>query len=472
MDAAPLYEEVAGRLQKLIDDGTLRPGARIPSVRRLHRQWSVSISTVLEAYRLLEGRGVIEVRPQSGHFVRAGSRRPLPEPAPSRPPPEPCKVDLSSLAARLTTVSHRADMVKLGGAVPDPALLPTRALTRLFGDVARRAPDAFDYAPTPGRLELRRAVAARLVDAGCALAPDDLVVTNGAQEAVHLALRAVTRPGDAIAIQSPTYWGFVEVLGALDLRAIEVPTHPRDGIDLEHLERAITEGGARAVLLVANFSNPLGSCMSADHKRALVGLATRHGVPVIEDDIYGELPFEGTRPEALKAFDREGQVIHCASVSKTLSPGLRIGWAAPGRYLEAYARLKRLGSLAAPTLGQLVVAEYLQSGAFDRHLRRLRRAYRERVRRVTLALDRFMPRCTRVTRPQGGHVVWVEMPERVDSVRLFEDALRAGITIAPGIMFSPSGRYLNCMRINCAWWDDSTEAAIRTLGERVSRLAE
>ncbi len=463
-----LYEEVAGRIEQLIAQGTLRPGERIPSIRRLHRQWGVSVSTVLEAYRRLEDRGWVEARPQSGYYVKARPGPRLPEPGVSAPPREPCRVDMSTLGQRLVSVVGVADFVKLCAAVPDAKLLPTKALGRLTAEVSRRVRDAHDYAMTPGRCELRRALAARMVDAGCTLGADELVVTSGAQEAVWLALATVTRPGDAVAVPAPTYFGTLEALQAQGLRALEIPTDPREGMDLEALERVMAAGAVRAVALVANFGNPLGTLMSDARKEALCAMAARWDVAVVEDDIYGELPFEGGRPKALKAFDAEGRVVYCASVSKTLSPGLRIGWAAPGRYLERFTRLKRVSSLGSPTVPQLVVAEYLASGAFDRHLRRLRTVYRDHVQRMIWALGQHMPPGTRVTRPQGGHVVWVEMPERVDSVRLFDEAWAAGVSMAPGPMFSASGRFQHCMRLNAAAWSPAVEDAIARLGGLVA----
>lgn len=465
--AAPtLYEDVANRLAEMIDHGTLREGDRIPSVRRLHDQWSVSVSTVLAAYRLLEDRGLVEARPQSGYYVKPETRHRLAEPQLAGHKSEPREVDLTSLVMRLTQRAGRLDLVGLGCGSPDESLLPIDALNRTMGRVVRQHPDSHGYSVTPGHPALRRALAARMVDAGCSVGPDDVVVTCGAQEAVALCLQAVAQPGDAVVVESPTYFGLLELLQVQGLRAIEVPSHPRDGIDLARLAKVLSAQRVAACALVSNFTNPLGSLMSDAKKARLVELLAAARVPLIEDDVYGELPFEGPRPKAVKAFDRDGRVLYCASLSKTLSPGLRVGWAAPGRWTQAVNRRKLVGSLGCATLPQLVAAEVLTTGGFDKHLRRLRRAYHEQVGRMSRVVARWFPPDTRVARPRGGQFLWVELPSGVDALALFEAAYDAGVSIAPGPMFSPSGRYRNCVRLNCSVrWTDAVEGAVRQLAE-------
>jgi len=429
----------------------------------------VSAATVVEAYRLLERRGLIEARPQSGYYVRAAGYAMPPEPRPAEPADRSRPVDLSNLALEFTTRGHLEDVVRLGPAVPDMSLMPTVALGRHLSAAARRAPENLGYAMTPGVMRLRRLIAARMVDAGCALGPDDIMVTNGCTEAVYLALRAVTKPGDTVAVQTPTYYGLLETLQALSLRAIEIATHPADGIDLDHLESLIGPARVKACALVTNFCNPLGSCMPDDKKRALAALLARHDLPLVEDDIYGELVFEGRRPSAVKAYDAAGLVLYCSSFSKVLAPGLRVGWCAPGRYADAVAQHKLVTSMASGTTSQLAIADYLSQGSFDRHLRRLRRFCAQRVEQVRWAVARSFPEGTRISRPAGGHVVWVEMPGQVDSVALFQQAFAAGVSIAPGVMFSATGEYRNFIRLNCALpWSETLQRAIELVAERAT----
>jgi DNA-binding transcriptional MocR family regulator len=461
-----LYEQVAARLQSLISDGTLKPGDRLPSVRKLKQQLSVSTSTVMEAYRLLEDRGLVTVRPQSGYYVKLGPTGLPQEPAFTTPPHQPCEVDIS-LAFQVINAMRDDSLVKLGAALPTLELLPLAQLNRLMGKVLRgNAIQAHAYGTPLGCPELRTELAKRMLDAGCSAAPDQLVITNGASEAIYLSLQAVTRPGDTVAIESPTYFATLEALKSLGLKALTLPTHPRQGISLNHLEEALHTGEVKACLLVSNFSNPLGHAMDDLNKKRLVDLLNRYQVPLIEDDVYGDIYFEGSRPKAIKTFDTEGRVLYCASVSKTLSPGLRVGWCGGGRYHADIARFKAIINQSTAVAVQLTVAAFLANGGYERHLRNLRRAYRDQMARMQQAIVEHFPPEVCVTRPQGGHVLWIEMPPEFDAMRLYREALNAKIAIAPGVMFSASGNcYKNCFRLNTAVvWTDEVERAIETLG--------
>ena len=300
------------------------------------------------------------------------------------------------------------------------------------------------------------------------MTPDEIVTTNGTFESVFLSLRAVTQPGDTVAIESPTYYGLLEALEVLHLKALELPTHPRDGICLADLETLLNKRKIAACAVVSNFSNPLGTCMSDERKKRLVELLAQHEVPLIEDDIYGDVYFEGTRPKAMKAFDRDGLVLYCSSCSKTLSPGLRVGWAVAGRYQAKVEQLKWVINQTTAIAPQLTVAAFLANGGYDRHLRQLRRAHQSQMLRMTQAICDYFPPETRVTRPNGGHVLWVELPQGFDSLLLYEMALQHHISIAPGAIFSPSGGYGNCFRLNAGFpWSDQIDQAMQKLGELI-----
>jgi DNA-binding transcriptional MocR family regulator len=468
--AHPLYEQIANRIQGLIAEGTLQVGDRLPSVRKLHKQWSISISTVLEAYRLLEDRGLIAARPQSGYYVKQTLLQPPSEPQQSAPPQKARHVD-NSLGFQVICSIRELQTIRLGAAVPSMELLPLAALNRLTGQILRQYQlAAHDYDVPPGCQPLRHEVARRLMDAGCSVTPDQIVTTNGTFEAVFLSLQAVTKPGDTVGIESPTYYGLLEALEILHLKALELPTHPREGISLPHLETVLQKKKIAAFALVSNFSNPLGTCMSNQKKKAMVELLTRYGVPLIEDDIYGDLYFEETRPKAMKAFDREGLVLYCSSCSKTLSPGLRVGWAVAGRYQSRVEQLKWVINQTTAIAPQLTVAAFLSNGGYDRHLRQLRRAYQSQMLRMTQAVCDYFPPTTRITRPNGGHVLWVEMPEQFDSLALYETAMQHHISIAPGIIFSPSGSFNNCFRLNCGLpWSNEIDQAMQTLGKLIQQ---
>jgi len=465
-----LYEQVANRIRVLVAEGTLKLGDRLPSVRKLHKQLSVSISTVLEAYRLLEDEGLIEARPQSGYFVKRTALGQPDEPNQLVLPSYSFPVDVS-LGFRISQEMRDLNRVQLGAAVPGIELLPIAALNRLMGQVIRTHPElAHSYHTTKGYEQLRYEVAKRLMDAGCSIAPEEIVITNGAAEAICLSLQATTQPGDTVAIESPTYYGFLEILASLRLKALELPTHPKEGISLEHLEAALQERKIAACLLVSNFSNPLGSCMGDIKKKQLAQLLHHYDIPLIEDDVYGELGFDSTRPKAIKAFDSQAQILYCASASKTISPGLRVGWCIPGRYQSKVEQLKMAMNFATAMTSQLTVAAFLANGGYDRHLRQLRRSYQSQINHTTQAIYEYFPAETKVSRPGGSYILWVQLPKEFDSMQLYEEALQHNICIAPGAMFSPSGNYQNCLRLNCGIpWTETVNQAVQKLGYLAKR---
>ena len=336
-----LYKQVALRISELIEHGTLRAGERVPSVRRCSQQQNVSIATVMQAYRLLESRGVIEARPQSGYYVRMRRWSPPPEPEMYKPAPRPVQVQVSELVMQVVKAGRDPALIRLGAALPAPELFPIKELHRTLAAVGRRAPiAATSYDAPPGHWGLRVQVARRAMEAGCTLSPDDIITTSGATEALNLCLRAVAKPGDVIAIESPTFFGILQTIESLGMRVCEIPTYPREGICLDELEARLKCCRIKACLFTLNFSNPLGSCMPDEKKKELVKMLARREVPLIEDDIYGHLHFSGARPKVAKAFDEQGWVMLCDSVTKTLSPGYRVGWVAPGRFRSKVEFLK------------------------------------------------------------------------------------------------------------------------------------
>jgi DNA-binding transcriptional MocR family regulator len=467
-----LYEEVAERIARLIDAGTLKPGERVPSVRKLNVQMGVSISTVLQSYLLLEDKGLIEARPQSGYYVRLRPRELPPEPRMSAPRSTATKVDMCELALEVHEALMDPAIVPLGAATPSDELLPTKKLYRLLSMVARKYGTTSNRYDTPqGNLELRRQIARRSLDWGCNFSPDDITITVGCSEAMNLGLRAVTRPGDAVAVESPVYFGFLQILESLNLKAVEIPTCPREGMSLDALEQALKRHNIRAVFASGNFQNPLGTLMPEKTKKELVELLAHREIPLLEDDIYGDLYFGTTRPRTLKSFDHRGNVLLCSSFSKTISPGFRIGWIVPGRFNMVVRRLKLTNSISTATLPQMAIAELLASGGYDRHMRHVRKVYAEQVQIMTQAVRRYFPEGTKVTRPAGGTVLWVEFPAKVDSVELYRKALGKGISIVPGPLFSPKRQYTQCIRLNCGHpWSEKFEEGMITLGQLAMKM--
>ena len=468
-----LYEHLADELGQAIDRGALRAGDRLPSVRRLAQERSVSVSTVLEAYLQLENAGLIEVRPKSGHFVRR--RSPLTaEPRSPRVCQRPSRVSVTDAYTKILAAMRDPELVPFGCATIDPELLPVAQLNRIVAQLTREMTTlGARYEGAPGLLTLRRQIARRAVEWGVALSEHDVCTSIGATEGISLALRAVAKPGDVIAVESPAYFGVLQAIEGLGLRALEIPAHPRTGFDVSAFEEAIRTQPVRAVFVCPTISNPLGAIMPEDERERLVKITKRADIAIIEDDGYGELAFDGARPRPLRSFagpSEDNHVVLVSSVSKTLAPGYRVGWVAGGRWHDQIVRLKFSQSLADPPLLGMAIAEFLSSGGYDRHLRRLRTAVAGNVERFREAITEEFPEGTRVSSPRGGFVLWVELPPGIDALTLHEQALRRGIVVAPGPLFSARQRFANFIRISAGTpWSDRNATAMRALGRLVGK---
>lgn len=467
------YQRLARRWSQAIEAGTLTAGERFPSVRRLAAEEQVSVATVLQALVQLEQLGLIEARPRSGYYICHRARAPVPRV--ERPSAVASAVSVSALVQRTYRAAADPNVVHLGTAYPSAELLPVAALSRAMTSAVRHPRDGgVLYQMPPGLPELRRRIAQRALRWGIDISEDDVVVTSGAIEAVHLSLLCTTRPGDVVAVETPTYYGTLQLLEAMALKALCIPCHPEAGLDVDALAERLSRKSVAAVVITPSYSSPLGSCMPVEARRRLVKLCASRRIPIIEDDVYGELAFGPSRVQPIKAWDRDGTVLFCSSFTKTLAPGYRIGFAVPGaRYRDHIERLKFISSVSSPTLPQRALARYLSDGAYDRHLRTLR----ERLARITSAVASTVathfPSGTRVSNPQGGCFLWVELPETVDALLLHGRALEAGVAFAPGPIFSAHGGYRNCIRISCGQpWNGQVEAAVKLVGRLAGNLVE
>lgn len=465
-----LYERLVTDLKGLIDGGTLRPGDRLPSVRKLTRSHNVSPGTVLQAYGVLEDSGWVEARARSGYYVLPRRQIQFPTPSIYRPDGATHRVDVGELVFDVLSAATDRNLVPFGSAFHSASLYPLRALARSFAAGTRYLSpwEQLDNLMA-GSTELRRMISHGYLEQGSTVAPDDIIITAGAMEGLNLCLQTVTSPGDVVAVESPAFYGALQAIEAWGLRAVEIPTDPVTGVDLDALESALQRHPIKACWFMTNFQNPLGSLMPEDSKRELVQLLTRHEVPLIEDDVYMELYFNDA-PKPAKAFDTEGIVMHCSSYSKSLAPGYRVGWVAPGRYRNALIKRKVTMTVATSVPAQLAVTEYLKRGGYGRHLRQLRNALEMQQGQMLQNIARYFPDDCRTTVPEGGYFLWVELPESVDSLELHKSAMNAGISTSPGPMFSAQRGFRNCVRLNYGHpWDESTETAMRHLGDLIKK---
>ncbi|MYL82881.1 aminotransferase class I/II-fold pyridoxal phosphate-dependent enzyme [Desulfovibrio aerotolerans] len=466
------YVTVEKHILELIESGELAAGERIPSLRVLGNRLGVSVTTVNQAYLELERRGVVEARPKSGFFVRhAPPRRPAPQGA-SQPAKAPAAVARGALIREVLDGMGRRDIVPLGVARTDEALLPVKQLARLLAKVAAGDDRVTSYEGVCGNLEFRRQIAWRLAEAGIEAGPEDVMITGGAMEALYLALRSVTRPGDNVAIPAPTYYCFLQLLENLGLRAVELPSFPDGGVRPVDLRAALDRFDLRAVILTPNFNNPDGSLIPDAAKAEMAALLAERGVPVIEDDVYGDLHFSERRPRCLRSFDASGNVLHCSSFSKTLAPGFRLGYMLPGRHAARAFEIKATTNVCCATPTQIAGAMYLAQGVFERHLRKTRAVLERQARMTEERVLRHFPEGTRVTHPGGGSVVWVQMPDCVDSIALFYEAKALGIGVAPGNIFSSCDQFKHFLRLSYGHaWTPAVEQALATLGRLAHELA-
>jgi DNA-binding transcriptional MocR family regulator len=471
-----LYEKLASDIEVMIRRGVFRPGERIPSVRQSSQHHQLSITTVIRAYLLLESKGAIESRPQSGYFVRvldAHSDGKADELSASRPIAVSSKVDVSRLVLSTLRSIGTDEAIPLGSPYPDPTLFPSDKINRYAYAIGRKKEiwGVTDALP-PGNPNLIRQIARRYLENGASVDPNEMIITIGATEAINLCLQAVGKPGDTVVVESPTFYAMLHAIERMGMRAIEIPTHAQDGIDLTVLAEVLENQKIAACMVMPNFQNPLGFQMTDEKKRELVELVTRYDVPIIENAVYNELYFGDTHPRALKSYDTQGLVLHCASFSKSLTAAHRIGWALPGRYREQVEKLKFLNTLTTPTIPQLAIAEYLQNDGYEHHLRRIRRLYAQQANLMKAMVNRFFPEGTRTSTPAGGYVLWVELPEKVDSMRLYQLALENGITIGPGYMFSATNAYSNFIRLNYSYaWSPEIERAVQTVAKLAAASA-
>jgi len=465
------YEQIVHKVIHLIEYGTFRPGNSIPSVRQMSIQEKVSITTVLQAYYILEAQGYIKAHPKSGFYVNSILPGDYPEPDVSSPGSDPTRVSIRELIMMVLSEHLNTRLVHLGVAYPNTKLLPTEKLNRNLVRIGHRiGGESVQYSIPLGEESLRVQIARRLLEAGCAVVPDEIVITSGCSEAITLCLRAVCSPGNTVAVDSPISFDALRCLEALGLRVLEIPTHPRTGMRLDALRRAIEHQKIDACLTISNFNNPLGSCIPDEKKKEMADLLGKYEIPLIENDIFGEIYFTETRPRVVKAYDRKGLTMLCSSFSKDLCPGYRVGWVVPGRFKEEIEWLKYTSSLATTKLPQLAIAEFLASGSYDPLLRRIRKIYAQNLSALSVVVKRYFPDETRVTRPSGGFLLWVQLPDFVDSLKLYRSALQKNIAITPGYLFSATQNYKNFIRLNAANWSEEAEEAVKCLGEIISTL--
>ncbi|MGN5078677.1 PLP-dependent aminotransferase family protein [Aeromonas veronii] len=464
----PLYQQLAERLSREIDDGIWQPGERIPSIRQSCKTHGLSPMTVLQAYQLLESQGRILARPQSGYYVKAASPQVV-QHTPSQTHYSG-SVDINDLVFEVLQASKSRDLVPLGMSVADPTLFPHPQLGRALASCMRKL-DPFSTVADlpPGNEALRRAIAQRYASDGVAVNPQEIIITTGAMEALSLSLQVLTEPGDWVVVESPTFYGALQAIERLKLKAVEIPVIPGVGIDLDLLADALSQMPVKACWLMGNVQHPLGHTMPDSHKAQLMALLNSHGVPLVEDDVYAEVYFGRERPKPIRHWDQRGDSLLCSSFSKCLAPGFRVGWVVAGPHAERVQRLQLMSTLSTNVPSQLALAEMLRQGGVDAHFRRLRHTLAQRQQQMRAALQRQLPSEVRISSPDGGYFLWLEFAPRLDSRALHAKALGSGFSVAPGALFSSQGQHNHCLRLNSSHpWSEQLEQALTRLAALIA----
>ncbi|WP_022850281.1 PLP-dependent aminotransferase family protein [Limisalsivibrio acetivorans] len=460
-----LYEEIQDIILELVKKGELKAGEKVPSLRSMSKKLNTSVTTVMKAYMELERKGFLESRPKSGYFLKDAEVKTLPLPDATTPIPEPNPVSKFDLVLQLYYSMGSRDSVCLNVAEPHFELVPSDELARIMKKAISSTPNHNAYEFMGGQPELKRQIAYHMLSYNTRVQPDRMMITNGSSEALFIALTILARPGDSVIVESPCFFGYLNTLHALGIYALEIPTHPDKGMDLDALEQSLNRYDVKACITQTNFNNPLGYSIPPENRDRIVEMCSKSGVPIIEEDIYGDLPHDGKRPDTLLSRDYDN-VIYISSFSKTLAPGYRVGWLYSERYYTPIFRYKTSTTVDTVRPTQLAIAEFMASGKYARHLEKFRNVCASNVSLFSMAISKYFPEGTRITRPKGGFILWVELPKGVDTLNIYRRAAHERIHIAPGTIFSSQDRYSNCMRLNCAVpWNERTESALKRLGE-------
>ncbi len=468
-----LYEQLSSDLKERIETGYYPSNQKLPSIREMSQQQSVSISTVQEAYRLLEDTGYAICKPKSGYYVQ----RPITNivlPDMSHPEQKPVEVGYWDEVLALTSTKNQGDFMAFGRGTPETTLSTLKPLQRIHANLARQFPQTlFNNETGKGAEVLRKQIVRLMLKSGCHVHHDDILITTGCQEALSLSLKALTQQGDIVATDSPSFYGTVQAIKSNGLKVLEIPTHPETGISLSALELALEQWPIKVIQLVPTSNNPLGYIMPDEKKKRLLALATKYDIAIIEDDIYGELIYQNPRPRTIKSFDTEGRVLLCSSFSKTIATGLRVGWVVAGRYGKIVNHLKFITSLSTATLPQYAVAEFIEKGFYEKHVRTAKHQYQRGRDCLISWIQQYFPKETKMTYPQGGFNLWVELPQQINTFELNDRLKPFKIGIAPGSLFSCSGKYTNCFRLNyVSEPNEKIEACVKIIGEQAQLLLD
>lgn len=447
-----LKEQIAQDLQEQILKGKISVGSHLPSLRTITTDYDVSLTTALAAYDILEDLGFLEKKLKSKPLARIPEQFFIPKPDWSLPKPERSLVQNLDLIDWVYSSSREPGMSPFGLGLPSPHLFPTNALKSAINRaLSKNYHSVFSYLFVPGHPELLKELAKFLRSDIGPVTADEIILTDGCLEGINQCIEAITQPGDTVAVESPCYFGTLQALQRRNLKVIELPTHPCDGIDIGHLENVLKKEKPKLLIATARVQNPIGFDVPEENIRAILDLVDKYEVPLLEDDIYGPLDELPGKRKTFKSMDKNGRVLYCSSFSKTVAPGLRLGWIIPGKFFEKVKRQKLSSNSSANSFAQITMLEFLKKGEIRQHFADTTQKVSHQRQQYQQFLACNLPQGLKVSRPNGGYMLWIECPQSFDSVSFFEDCLKAKISITPGPVFSPSMNFKNSFRLNAGF---------------------
>ncbi len=460
-----LYLQITKSLKHQIETGVLKEYDKLPSLRKICIDYDVSMNTAIRAYEELDRDGYIESIPKSGYFVHRRNHRFRSIPSVTNPE---LFTKNDNQEGVVTTMVKNFDnaTIHLSSANLGPELVPIKKVNKALLAATQTLSDSGTIYRRQGSLKLKIEIAKRTYGWGGNLKDSDIVPTSGSMDAIAFCLLALTKAGDTIVVESPCYFGILRLANSMGLMVVELPTHPITGLEIDAFRLLISKRKVAACVVVTNFSNPLGSCMPTENKKELVRLVTLHDIPLIEDDLYGDLYFEHTRPKSCKAFDEAGMVLWCGSFSKTLVSGYRVGWVAPGKFKDQIERIKLYYTLQSSVITHEAVGNFMESGAYEKHLNTLRPILRDNCYQFQKTIHEYFPAHARVSQPLGGMNLWIEFAPGFNALELYNKAIEKGLSITPGRAYTLQNQYLNCMKLSFGLkWDTKMERALKLLGK-------
>jgi DNA-binding transcriptional MocR family regulator len=464
-----LYHDLEMSLRKKILQGSYPPASKLPSIRQMCLQVNVSKTTVLSAYTRLEAQGLIEARDRSGYYVRSAinlqnsHRTSLKQPNTSQPIMTPVLISRTQV---FLDIMHRGavfDLISPGQDVPANTQL-RRCLSK--GMRQQNSSQQLNYDQPRGNRELINQICNNTNLGAGSMQPEDVIISNGCQHALLLAIIATTEPNDIIAIESPAFYGALQLIEVLGRKVLEISSSTDSGLNLETLAQAAANWDIRAIIVSPAFSTPTGACMPEQNKITLLAIAAQHMFTIIEDDIYASLYFRFEKPRSIYSYDTQGLVILCSSLSKSVSRDLRIGWIASKKYSQKILALKIATVMASSASQQQGLSYYIKEGHLDRHLKQRRQLLESQKNQLLTLIQQHMSHAISVSQPHGGLVLWLELGNDIDTMALYKKAREQGITITPGSLFSAQNTYQSYLRVSFSQpWSEERRAAFKLLAK-------